>query len=165
MGIYIKKIIMSRIIRLTESQLKDVIKRVIKESEQNVEAEQAVSQINTMFKSAGLPEISLITLISADDSVLDSMEKKYSIEPQPTTNKNVDVEGIKEKVINYYCSLRNDKKRLFVELRKLINLRNSKKPIKEGIGESDLIWVVGTAIILVVILISGIKRRRYPCSH
>jgi hypothetical protein len=156
---------MGKIIRLTENDLTRLVKKVIKESEQNVEAEQAMSEINSMFKSAGLPEISLITLISADDSVLDSMEKKYSIEPEPTTNKNVDVEGIKEKVINYYCSLRNDKKRLFVELRKLINLRNSKKPIKEGIGESDLIWVVGSAIMLVVLLISGIKRRRYPCSH
>ena len=156
---------MGKVIRLTESQLKNVIKRVIKESEQNVEAEQAMSEINSMFKSAGLPVISLITLIGADDSMLESMEKKYSIEPEPTMNKNVDIKGIKEKVINYYCSLRNNRKRLFVELGKLINLRNSKKPIKEGIGESDLIWVVGSAIMLVVLLISRINRRRNPCSH
>ena len=96
---------MRKVIRLTENDLTRLVRRVIKESEQNVEAEQAVSEINSMLTSAGLPGISLVTLISADDSVLESMEKRYSTEPEPTTNKNVDVESLKEKVKTYYCTL------------------------------------------------------------
>jgi len=154
---------MGKIIRLTENDLTRLVRRAIKESEQNVNAEQAVSEINSMLTNAGLPNVSLVTLIGADDSELESMEKIYSIEP--TTNKNVDVKGLKEKVMTYYCSLRNDKKRLKDELRKLLNLRNSMKPIKEGIDQGELVWVIGSAIILLVLLISGIKKRRYGCNH
>jgi len=154
---------MGKIIRLTENDLTRLVRRAIKESEQNVNAEQAVSEINSMLTNAGLPNVSLVTLIGADDGELESMEKRYSIEP--TTNKNVDVKGLKEKVMNYYCSLRNDKNRLKDELRKLLNLRNSIKPIKEGIDQGELVWVVGSAIILLIVLISGIKKRRYGCNH
>jgi hypothetical protein len=154
---------MGKIVRLTENDLTRLVRRVIKESEQNVEAEQAVSEINSMLTSAGLPGVSLITLIGADDSELESMEKRYSKEPEPTTNKNVDVEGLKEKVKTYYCSLQNDKESLKNELRKLLNLRKSMKPIKEGVDQGELIWVIGFAIILLIVLITGIKRRRYGC--
>jgi hypothetical protein len=154
---------MRKIVRLTENDLTRLVRRVIKESEQNVEAEQTVSEINSMLTSAGLPGVSLITLIDADDSVLESMEKRYSTEPEPTTNKNVDVEALKEKVKTYYCSLQNNKQSLKDELRKLLNLRKSIKPIKEGIDKSDLVYVIGFAIILLIVLITGIKRRRYGC--
>jgi len=152
---------MGKIIRLTENDLTRLVRRVIKESEQNVAAEQAVSEINSMLTSDGLPGISLVTL--ADDDELENMEKTYSVGPEPSTNKNVDVKALEEKVKNYFCSIKDNKDSLKSELRKLLNLRKSKKSIKEGIDKGEMVWVIGFAIILLIVLITGVRSRRYGC--
>jgi hypothetical protein len=152
---------MRKVIRLTENDLNRLVKRVIKESEQNVAAEQAVSEINSMLSGAGLPAISLVTL--ADDDELENMEKTYSVEPEPSTNKNVDVKALEEKVKNYFCSIKDNKDSLKSELRKLLNLRKSMKSIKEGIDKNDLVYVIGFAAILLFVLITGVRSRRYGC--
>ena len=153
-----------KIVKLTESDLSKLIKKIIKESEQNTQDIQAVTEVNSVLSSSGEPEVDYNEIVKAgngDENAHNSLVSQYST-GTPTGDGKINKEGLKQQALNYYCSIK-DKGTLKEELKNILRLKNEKK-LKEAVDTKDLIYIIGFVIVLLVLLISGRRRGgRYGC--
>jgi len=77
-GIYNKNIIMKKVVRLTESDLTRLIKKVIKESEQDQQMVSALNKENLELASVGIPPVTMKT-IEKFNSGEDISKEQYRI--------------------------------------------------------------------------------------